>query len=158
METLEFKVIKNKAQYKRYCNIHEQLAFGPPSNAVEDKLDLLTLLIETWDKEHNTFKDLDPVELLQGLMQEHKMKAAVLADILSVSPGLVSDILSYKKGFSKEIIRKLADHFKVAQEVFNREYDLKPSSPALLQKQRRVLAKRLGKGIKKPGRKAVSAH
>jgi len=41
-----------------------------------------------------------------------------------VSKGLVSDILNYKKGLSKEIIRKLSDTFKLSQETFNRHYDL----------------------------------
>ena len=47
-----------------------------------------------------------------------------MAELLSVSKGLVSDILNYKKGLSKEIIRILAEQFKVAQEAFNRPYKL----------------------------------
>ena len=41
-----------------------------------------------------------------------------------MSKGLVSDILNYKKGLSKEVIRKLAERFKVSQEAFNRPYKL----------------------------------
>lgn len=37
----------------------------------------------------------------------------------------MSDILNYKKGLSKEVIRKLATHFKVRQEAFDRPYKLK---------------------------------
>ncbi len=44
---------------------------------------------------------------------------------LKVSKGLVSDIINYKKGLSKEIIRLLSDYFKVSQEAFNRPYKLK---------------------------------
>ena len=33
-------------------------------------------------------------------------------------------MLNYKKGLSKQVIRKLADHFKVRQEAFNRPYKL----------------------------------
>jgi HTH-type transcriptional regulator/antitoxin HigA len=36
----------------------------------------------------------------------------------------MSEILHYRKGLSKEIIRKLADRFKVRQEAFNRPYKL----------------------------------
>jgi len=32
--------------------------------------------------------------------------------------------LHYKKGLSKDVIRKLAAHFKVSQEAFNRPYAL----------------------------------
>lgn len=44
--------------------------------------------------------------------------------ILGIGKGYVSDILNYKKGLSKDVIRKLADHFKVRQEAFNRPYKL----------------------------------
>jgi HTH-type transcriptional regulator/antitoxin HigA len=38
---------------------------------------------------------------------------------------MVSEILNYNKGMSKEVIRKLAHHFKVSQDAFNKAYDLK---------------------------------
>jgi len=57
-------------------------------------------------------------------MEERNFKAKDLVDILGVSKGLVSDILNYKKGLSKEIIRSLSDYFKVPQEAFNRPYEL----------------------------------
>jgi HTH-type transcriptional regulator/antitoxin HigA len=44
---------------------------------------------------------------------------------LTESEGLVSDMLNYKKGFSKETIRILSAHFKTSQEAFNRTYPLK---------------------------------
>ena|ERR1700749_1791380 len=94
------------------------------NSEIEEEIDLLTLLIEKWDEEHNTLGESDPVEVLKYLMAEHKLKAKNLADILSVSPGFISEILSYKKGFSKENIWKLAEHFKVKQELFNRPYKL----------------------------------
>ncbi|HEX2630235.1 MAG TPA: hypothetical protein VHM26_14510 [Chitinophagaceae bacterium] len=58
-------------------------------------------------------------------MKDHKLRATDLANFLQISKGYMSDILNYKKGFSKEVIRKLADRFKVQQEVFNRKYKLK---------------------------------
>jgi HTH-type transcriptional regulator/antitoxin HigA len=58
-------------------------------------------------------------------MTDHHMKAKDLADLLGMSKGYVSDILHYKKGLSKEVIRKLAERFKVSQEAFNRPYKLK---------------------------------
>ena len=57
-------------------------------------------------------------------MKDHKIKAVQLAKMLNVSEGLVSDILHYKKGLSKETIRILSDKFKLNQEAFNRPYNL----------------------------------
>lgn len=61
-------------------------------------------------------------------MAEKKLKAKNLVEILQVSKGLVSDILNYKKGLSKDVIRGLAEYFKVSQEAFNRPYELKGQS------------------------------
>ena len=125
METLKYKVISSKAQYKEYCNVLEDLVFsGAKDRNTKDEIALLTLLIEKWDEDHNSFDDLDPIQLLHSLMREHNLKAKDLVKILDHSKGYVSDILNYKKGLSKDVIRKLADFFKVSQEAFNRPYKL----------------------------------
>ena len=118
-------MIKTGRQYNQYCKELEDLVMlKKKSKDQKDIIDLLTLLIEKWDEEHNTFEDLDPVELLRSLMDEHSMKAKDLVDILDISKGYVSDILNYKKGLSKDVIRELAEHFKISQEAFNRPYKL----------------------------------
>ena len=125
MEELKYRIIKTKKQYNQYCNILEDLcSLDKKNSAQNDEIELLTLLIHTWDEEHNTFQEVDPVSLLKSLMAERGMKAKDLVEILNVSKGLISDILNYKKGFSKEIIRGLSTYFKVSQEAFNRPYKL----------------------------------
>jgi len=121
MDNLKYKLIREIKQYNEYCNVLEKLvAIGKES--VQDEIDLLTLLIEKWDDEHNTFEDSDPIKILKSLMEEHDLKAKDLIKILNLSKGTISKILNYNKGLSKETIRKLSDYFKVSQEVFNRPY------------------------------------
>lgn len=125
MDNIPYKIIKTAAQYKRYCDILEKLVeSGKKTRAVRDEIELLQLLIEKYDEAHNSFHELDPVELLKGLMKEHKLKAVDLSGLLHVSEGLVSDMLNYKKGLSKETIRILSERFKLKQEAFNRPYAL----------------------------------
>ena len=125
METLKYKVIKTANQYQDYCAALEELLNTDINNSCQDEVELLTLLIEKWDHEHNSFEDANPIELLKSLMSEHKLKSKDLVEILGVSKGLVSDILNYKKGLSKEIIRTLSSYFSINQEAFNRSYKLK---------------------------------
>jgi len=125
MEVLQYKIIRTETQYWDYCNRLEELVMQESNDQeLEEEIDLLTLLIEKWDEEHDTLGKADPVEALKYLMAEHQLKAKDLAELLGISKGFMSEILSYKKGFSKEIIRKLAEHFKVKQELFNRVYKL----------------------------------
>jgi len=125
METLKYKVITSKKQYKEYCNLLEQLVFRDSKDRnTKDEIALLTLLIEKWDAEQVSSTDLDPIQLLHSFMKDHGLKAKDLVSVLGISKGYVSDIVHYKKGLSKEVIRKLANYFKVSQDAFNRPYKL----------------------------------
>lgn len=121
-ETLKFTIIKNQPQFRKYCEILEDLTLQDKN---QDEIELLTFLIEKWDDEHNTFNDSDPIELLKALMHEHNLKAKDLISVLELSKGTISKVLNYHKGLSKGTIRKLADYFKVSQKAFNRPYKLK---------------------------------
>ena len=123
METLKFTIIKSKEQYDKYCIILEDLIVLD-DKTVQNEIELLTLLIEKWDTEHNSLNDLDPIGLLKALMNEHNLKAKDLVEILGLSKGTISKILNYNKGLSKDTIRKLSDYFKITQEAFNRPYRL----------------------------------
>ena len=126
MEVLKFKMISSNTQYKEYSKILENLILSKfKTKNLNDEIALLTLLIEKWDNDHNSFNELDPVQLLHSLMDSHQLKAKNLVDMLGVSKSYVSEILNYRKGFSKIVIRKLASHFKVSQEAFNKPYVLK---------------------------------
>jgi HTH-type transcriptional regulator/antitoxin HigA len=125
MAELKYKVISSKAQYREYSKKLENLIFsGKRNRAIKNEIELLTLLIEKWDAVHNSFKEVDPIRLLVSFMYDHKLKQKDLVDLLNVSKGYISEILHYKKGLSKDVIRKLADRFKVSQEAFNRPYKL----------------------------------
>ena len=123
MESLKYTIIKNREQYNKYCNTLEKLVCNE-NKEIQDEIELLTLLIEKWDNEHNSLMDLNPIELLKSLMSEHKLKSKDLVEILGLSKGTVSKILNYHKGLSKETIRRLAKYFKLSQEAFNRPYKL----------------------------------
>lgn len=121
---LKYTLIKGRAQYDEYCDQLENLLNQDRPEELQDEIDLLTLLIEKFDDDHNSDVNSDPIVLLRSFMLDHKLKPQNLTEILGISKGYVSDILNYKKGLSKEVIRRLAHHFKVRQEAFNRPYKL----------------------------------
>jgi len=123
METLKYIVIKDLKQYKNYCDTLEKLVLRD-NKEINDEIERLTLLIEKWDNEHNTFNDSDPIALLKALMENHDLQAKDLVTIMNLSKGTISKILNYHKGLSKDTVRKLSDYFKVSQEAFNRPYKL----------------------------------
>ena len=125
MERLKYTIIRSKQQYNKYCKLLEILLdSGSKNKLIREEIDLLTLLVEKWDAEHSTLKEVDPIRLLHSLMVDHGMKAKDLVELLGMSKGYISDILHYKKGLSKDVIRKLAERFKLSQDAFNRPYKL----------------------------------
>lgn len=141
MKTLKYTIIKTKTQYQNYCSALEKLVTTPSKNkGVRDEIEMLTLLIEKWDREQPKFTHPDPIRLLKSLMKDHAIKATDLALILKVSKGYVSDILHYKKGLSKDSIRILSSHFKVVQEAFNRPYKLRQAAPTKSRKKSNLTA------------------
>jgi len=123
MISLKYTIIKSEEQYFKYCDKLEKLVLQKNNNFI-DEIELLTLLIEKWDKDHINLAKLDPIQLLKNLMNENNLKAKDMVEILDLSKGTISKILNYHKGLSKETIRKLSIYFKISQEAFNRPYKI----------------------------------
>lgn len=121
---MEYRIIKTEDQYNQYCKeLYELLKTDPDQKA--DEIELLTLLIEKYDSENYPIDQLDPIQLLKALMEDHNLKSKDLAHLLGLSKGTVSKMLNYQKGLSKSTIRILSKAFKLNQEAFNRPYKLK---------------------------------
>jgi HTH-type transcriptional regulator/antitoxin HigA len=71
------------------------------SKIIQEEIDLLNLLIEKWDSEHNKFEEVDPIRLLISLMEKLKIKPADLVALLNISKGYISEILHYKRAFQR---------------------------------------------------------
>jgi HTH-type transcriptional regulator/antitoxin HigA len=125
MKELLYTVVKNELQYRRYCRRLEGLTNQPFKTRFEnEEIDLLTVLIERYESEFIVKEELDPIQLLRSFMKANYIRPVDLVRILNCSKGLVSDILNYKRGLSKESIRILSAHFKLRQEALNRPYTL----------------------------------
>ncbi len=112
---MKHTVIKSKEQYSDYCRALEKLLTNKSN---EDEIELLTLLIESWDREHNPFEKADGVTVLRYLMREHGLKAVEVADIVGVGRTQISDILNNKRVIPTGMAHRLGQHFKVKAGIF----------------------------------------
>lgn len=124
MEELKYTLIKSEEQYEQYCDILEKLVFSENTKAKEDEIELLTLLIEDWDRKHPLGPELDPVELIKAFMGDHGLSQTELTEIAGLGKSYISEILNYKKRMSKKVIRNIANHFKIQQSALNKPYRL----------------------------------
>ena len=67
----------------------------------------------------------DPIAVLKYMMKLRNINSARLSEMISEDKGNVSSFLNYKRGLSKNVIRKLSDVFHMKQEYLNIPYKLK---------------------------------
>jgi len=132
---MKYKRIYSLKQYNEYCNEYERLVMKD-AKKYTDEIDLLELLIEDFDNRTiesiGKNEDMNPVEILQYLMEENKLSKAALARQLNVSRQLITEIVNYKRNISKKMITKLSERFKMKPIAFSREYELKGNAKGKL--------------------------
>jgi HTH-type transcriptional regulator / antitoxin HigA len=113
-------VITNEPEYDRVVALMNKLVVIPEDRITPEQerlLDLLTLLIETYDEKHYQIPDAAPHEVIKLLMQEHGLRNKDLEPALG-SRGVTSEVISGKRKPSKTQVKKLAEFFGVAPAVF----------------------------------------
>lgn len=126
---MKYSEITTKKQYDEYCKRHLEigkiLGAGKGNADMESEYYILDLIIEDYtSKQQKAFEKLTPVDLLKALMDEYGYSGYKLSKELKIPQSSISDILNYKRGFSKDLIRKFADKFKLSPESFLKEYEL----------------------------------
>lgn len=122
---MKYKKISTLDQYDEYCELHENLGLKNVEK-YKDELDLLEILIDEYDNRRSTYKKrMNPVEILDSIMQDEKISKAELARQLGTTRQLISDILRYRRNISKKMIIKLSERFAMRPEAFSRPYKLK---------------------------------
>ncbi len=79
-------------------------------------LDLLTDLIEAWERKNVVIPDAPPREVLRHLIEANKLKYKDLEGIASQT--LLSDILAGRRNISKAVAKGLAQRFNVSVNAF----------------------------------------
>jgi len=127
IEEMKYKRIKNLRQYAKYTNEYEQL-ISKDLKKDQDVIDLLELLIEDFDNKTIEIiglkEDMNPVELLKYLLNEHELTKSELARKLNVSRQLITEIVNYKRNISKKMVMKLSKYFNMMPRAFSYEYEL----------------------------------
>ncbi|MEX2411739.1 MAG: helix-turn-helix domain-containing protein [Candidatus Paceibacterota bacterium] len=134
MEKLVYKKISSQEQYEEYCNIIKELMLSDNINSeTSSHMELLSLLIKTWDEEQYNEMDYDPVTLIESLMKEHNLKQVDIARICNTGTSYISEIMNYKKTISPNVVRKLSEFFCIRQEALNKHYKLRPKPIVLFE-------------------------
>jgi len=116
--------IHDKVDFDNAIKMVDRLAVRSPDSLTKgqaDYLETLTVLIEAYEAEHAEIDtgNLDPIDLLQTLMEGRQMSASDLGRLLG-NRELGSAILRRERQLSKANMMALAKHFSVSPALFLR--------------------------------------
>jgi HTH-type transcriptional regulator / antitoxin HigA len=120
----ELKPIRAKRDYRAALVEAERLWDAPTKSAEADRLDVLLLLLENYERAHYAIPDPDPIEFLLHVMESRGLTRKDMEPYLGPR-GRVSDILNRIRPLTLEMIRRLADGLKLPAEVLIRPYELR---------------------------------
>jgi len=126
---MKYKKIRSIEQYTKYCEQHEKLTYKDYDGNIEE-IELIQILIDEYESRTiEKPKGMNPVEMIQYLIDENGLTKSQLAKQLKVSRQLVTDILNYRRNISKTMVNKLAERFCLNPSAFSKPYKLKNSKP-----------------------------
>lgn len=116
------KVIKTEAEHEQALARLMALMGSDPAEGSEeaDELELLALVIDRFESAHYPMDPPDPIEAIKFRMDQMGLKSKDLVPFIG-SASKVSEVLSYKRPLSLNMIRKLNQGLGIPAEVLIRE-------------------------------------
>jgi HTH-type transcriptional regulator/antitoxin HigA len=127
---MELKPIRTRKEYQAALAEAELLWNAPAKSPEADRLDVLTLLIEQYERQHFPIADPDPIDFLVHVMEARGMTRKDLEPYIGPR-GRVSDILNRIRPLSLEMIRRLSAGLELPAEVLIRPYHLRHEAEEL---------------------------
>jgi len=118
---MEHKVIKTEKDYKIALKRLEVIFDSEPETEEGDELELLSLLIDNYEKIHYPIDLPDPVEAIKFRMDQMDYKPKDLAKVIGFR-SRVTEILNKKRKLSLPMIRRISKQMHIPSDVLIQEY------------------------------------
>ncbi len=118
---MNWKVIKTEKDYQIALKRLEVIFDSKKGSKNGDELELLSLLIDNYEKEKFPIDLPDPIEAIKFRMEQLGYSQKDLTEVIGLK-SRVSEILNRKRKLTLEMIRKLHEVLGIPTEVLVREY------------------------------------
>lgn len=113
--------IRNEKDYQKALNRLELIFDAKKGTVKGDELEILSILIDQYEKENFPIGMPDPIEAIKFRMEQMGMKQKDLAEIVGFK-SRVSEILNKKRKLTLDMIRKLNTTLHIPTEVLIQDY------------------------------------
>lgn len=114
------KVLKTEADHTAALAKVESLMDAKPGSAAEAELELWSLLVENYEREHHPIQPPDPIEAIRFRMDQLGLSASDLVTFFK-QKSRVSEVLGRKRPLTLSMIRSLSGGLQIPAEVLIRE-------------------------------------
>lgn len=121
---MNIKPIHNKAEHRAAMMRIDSLWSAPPKSAQSDELEVLSLLVEAYEKRHIDVPRVDPVSVLLHVMEARGMTRKDLEPFVG-SRARVAEVLNRVRPLSLEMIRRLSQGLDLPSDLLIVGYALK---------------------------------
>lgn len=126
---MELKPIRNEIEHRAALTEIERLWDAPEHSAEADRLEVLALLVEAYEKVHHPVPAPDPVTFLEHVMEARGLSRKDLEPYIGPR-GRVADILNRTRPLSMAMIRNLASGLKLPVDILIQPYSLREDAHA----------------------------
>ncbi len=121
---MELRPIRSKRDYRAALREVERLWDAPDKSPEAGQLEVLTLLIEDYERKHSPIEAPDPIDFLVQVMEWRDLTRKDLEPYLG-SRARVAEVLNRVRPLSLEMIRRLSEGLSLPADVLIRSYELK---------------------------------
>ncbi len=124
---MEIRPIRTKTDYQEALREIELLFDAAENTPSADRLEILSTLVEAYEKIHFPIELPDPIEAIHYYMDTRGLSRRDLEPCLG-SRARVSEVLSRKRTLTLEMIRKLNQELNIPAEILIQPYESKQVS------------------------------
>lgn len=119
------KLLKSEADYREALAEVETYfdTLPAPGSPEADRFDLLTMLIEAYENQHWPLDTLDPIEFLEGFMENRGYSRTDLANVLG-SRSRASEIMLRRRPLTLPMIQNLVEKWRIPADALIAPYPL----------------------------------
>jgi HTH-type transcriptional regulator / antitoxin HigA len=118
---MNLKVIKTEADYQSALKRLDIIFDARLDTSEGDELEILSILIDKYEKEHFPIEAPDPIAAIKFRMEELGVTTKDLSKVVGDKPSL-SDVLLKKKKLTLAMVRQLHETLKIPTNVLVKEY------------------------------------
>lgn len=118
---MKIKPIKTEKDYQEALNRLEEIFDAPIGSPESDEADVLSVLIDDYEKAYHPIGAPDPIEAIKIRMEELQIRQVDLIPEIG-GKSRVSEILNRKRKLTVDMIRNLSEKLELPPETLIRDY------------------------------------